>query len=1179
MDIDVLVFIQRRPNGRYLLTVPAQPDVSVIGPTLTECKEEATLALIQRLEDMEPDEVEALAARSGHALTRRSFEVRPKRGDGRRRREPYTLAVSLVLTPGDDRIMVQAPRLREPDTRRPLTFFVRNRDELDAVAQAEVAEYFADVPLEALPDYQAARHEDIDTLGVSFKPKSPVRSAAEKVEASASHFWALRASGINLTAQAKEGQLGRAYRREAIVEQVLSILAAAQRPSLILTGPAGAGKTAIVHEVARRIQRKECPEALHDRQLWGVTGASLLAGMAFIGQWQEKLTDLVRDVRKHRHILFVEDVAGLADAGRWSKSDENMAQFLKPYIQSGDVVILGESTPERLRYSDRLTPGFVSQFRSVAVDPPGVDDTLSILTSVSHRIEKAETVRLQPAALHAAVELTTRFMPYRAQPGKAIRLLEQAAADAAQARTGTGDARRALDRRHVVASFTRQTGLPESMLTDARPLDLDAVRRHFAERVIGQPDAVDTMTDLVAVVKAGLHDPHKPLGVFLFIGPTGVGKTEMAKTLAAYLFGDAARLVRFDMSEYMDPAGLRRLIGVPGSDAEGELTGKVRAQPFCVVLLDEIEKADVQVFDLFLQVLGEGRLTDATGQTTSFQNAIILLTSNLGAGAREQRALGLAADGRPAGAMDDAGYWRGKIEQFFRPEFVNRIDRIVVFQPLGPEVMRQIARREVDAVLAREGLARRGILVEVDDPVLDLLVDEGFTANYGARPLKRAIERLVVVPLARWLAQRTDEGGLVRLRREGNAVALAARAPGDDEATATVELGGATAGRATTRRMSDKALVEGFAALRIRLHAWREHEDVVELAGDRALALDVINTALWKTAAGDRVGAYRTFNRLDRLLKRLDQLADRAEYLEELAGLVHRQRDARYRKDLAASYARLARDVDFLEVELLTAGEDDADRAVVLLRPVGARLADGDAAVPVTRLAGMYGRWALRKGYAVDVATLAPLEITPEALATARKRALDHVAAHRARVMTRDAAQGLYPYVWNPLAAGDGEGLVKELATLPAVREIAIVAEGANVFGFLKGEQGIHRFEDRRAGGGKAQALVEVRVKRPWHDDPLLCELYVRGLRSREAVEVVGAMPAPEPDAEGAGDPEQVARVYDLAGTRAARDPRTKVRHADVKAVLDGDIDDFVLGWLRWEREAGDGDGGEDEDV
>ena len=376
MDIDVLVFIQRRPNGRYLLTVPAQPVVSVIGPTLTECKEEATLALIQRLEDMEPDEVEALAARSGHALTRRSFEVRPKRGDGRRRREPYTLAVSLVLTPGDDRIMVQAPRLREPDTRRPLTFFVRNRDELAAVAQAEIAEYFADVPLAALPDYQAARHEDIDTLGVSFKPKSPVRSATEKVEASASHFWALRASGINLTAQAKEGQLGRAYRREAIVEQVLSILAAAQRPSLILTGPAGAGKTAIVHEVARRIQRKECPEALHDRQLWGVTGASLLAGMAFIGQWQEKLTDLVRDVRKHRHILFVEDVAGLADAGRWSKSDENMAQFLKPYIQSGDVVILGESTPERLRYSDRLTPGFVSQFRSVAVDPPGVADTM-----------------------------------------------------------------------------------------------------------------------------------------------------------------------------------------------------------------------------------------------------------------------------------------------------------------------------------------------------------------------------------------------------------------------------------------------------------------------------------------------------------------------------------------------------------------------------------------------------------------------------------------------------------------------------------------------------------------------------------------------------------------------------------------------------------------------------------
>ncbi len=1165
MNIDVLIFIQRRANGRYLVTVPAQPDVSVIGPTLQECKDEATLALIQRLEDMAPEAVEDLAARPGHELMRVTVQLRPKRGDGRRRREPFALQVSLVVTPGADELMVQAPRLRESGSQRPLTFFARSRDELPVVAQAEISEYFADEPMETLADRQGGRHEAIDTLTVAFKPKSPVRSATEQAEASS--FWALRASGVDLTAQAKEGQLGRTYRRDAIVEQVLSILAGAHRPSLILIGPSGAGKTAIVHEVARRIQRKACPEALRDRRLWSVTASSLLAGMAYIGQWQEKLTDLVRDVRKHGHILFVEDIAGLADAGRWAKSDENMAQFLKPYLQSGDVVVVGESTPERLRYTDRLTPGFVSQFRSVPVEPPGTDDTLSILTSVSRRIEKDEPVRLQPAALEATVELTTRFMPYRAQPGKAIRLLEQTAADAVQAWTRKGNARLALDRRHVVASFTRQTGMPESLLADARPVDLDAVRHHFAERVIGQPDAVDAMVDLVAVIKAGLHDPQKPLGVFLFIGPTGVGKTEMAKTLAAFLFGDAERLLRFDMSEYMDPAALRRLIGVPGSEAEGELTGKVRAQPFCVVLLDELEKADSQIFDLFLQVMGEGRLTDATGQTTSFQNAIILLTSNLGAGAREQRALGLASDGRPAGAGGDAGYWRGKIEQFFRPEFVNRIDRIVVFQPLGPEVMRQVARREVDAALGREGLARRGVLAEFDDAVLDLVVDEGFTANYGARPLKRAIERLVVVPLARWLAGRADwGGGLVRLRREGNTVALAARPPGEGAATATVELGAAEPGTGKLHRLDDKGLVEGFAALRLRLHTWREHDDVAALEDARGQALGTINTPVWKVGQSAMVDAYRTFNRLDRLLKRLHQLADRAEYLEELAGLVHRQRDARYREDLAAGYARLARDVDFLEVELLTAAEAGQDRALVLLRPVGARLADGDAAVPVTRLAGMYGRWALRKGYAVELATLVPLNIAPEALAAARKQALERLEQSNEEDVTPDVVRGLYPYVWDPLAAGDGEGLVKELATLTEVREIAILVEGGNVFGFLKGEQGIHRFDDRRPGGGKAQALVEARVI-PGHRDALLTVLFDRGRQTREAVEALGPLTVQWLGADGGGvppgDPTQVARTYDLAGDRVARDPRTGIRHPDARAVLDGDLDDFVLGWLR----------------
>ncbi len=894
MDLHVTIFVRRHQNQTYTVTVPSLPGISAFGPTLEECKSEVALALIQRLEEIDPARVNELAATPGTWLQMIAVELHPKRADGRRRRNSFLLHINLLLTPVDDQLMVQAVRLKVPPYEYPLTFYVRQVDDLNEVAQAEIAEYFADAPLEAMQGFQGSRYEVIETIHVTFKPKSPILSEQEQQDHQDRDFWALRASGVNLTAQAKEKQLGRAYRRDQTVEEVLQILSGETRPSLILLGDSGVGKTAIVHEVARRIQRKECPDVLLDRELWSVTGASLMAGMSFIGQWQEKLTNLVHEVRKKRHILFVEDVAGLADAGRWSKSDENMASFLKPYVQTGDVVIIGESTPQRLRYTDRLTPGFLSQFRTVPVEQPSVSDTLGILATVVHRLESAENVRIQPAALEAAVELTGRYLPYRALPGKAISLVEQTVGDSVSQRLPADkDKRVSLDRRHVVASFARQSGLPEFILSDKTPLEIDAVRRYLSERVIGQQAAVDAMTDLVAVIKAGLNDPNKPLGTFLFIGPTGVGKTELAKTLASYLFGDEKRLLRFDMSEYMDPAAVRRLIGMPGSDSEGELTSRVRAQPFCVVLLDEFEKADPLIYDLFLQVMGEGRLTDATGQTTSFQNAVILLTSNLGSGAREQRSLGLAVSNQSTNANDDPSYWRSKIEQFFRPEFVNRIDQVVVFKSLGTEVMHQIARRELGHVLMREGLVRRNVLAEVDDGIIDLLVEKGFDAAYGARPLKRAIERLVVVPMARFLASRPDGGGdLLRLRRSGDQVTISAVTFSGNERAATVELASTLrSGDGKKRRLDDKDLVEAFATLRLKLQMWRERPDVVTLEDERSQALVAMNKP---TFWDDSYKAQQTMNkfyRQDRIMKRLRQLTERAEYLEELAGLVRRERE------------------------------------------------------------------------------------------------------------------------------------------------------------------------------------------------------------------------------------------------------------------------------------------------
>jgi len=1136
MKLTVRIFIQKHENRTYTVTVPVLPNISAYGPTLEECKEEVAQALVKRLSEMPAEYLHHVALRPHQTLEKVTVELRPTDPKGKRRREALKLTVSLILTPEEDgQILVSAPRLDSP----PLSFFIANRAELNEVAQLELAQYFHEFSFEQLLFYRAARYETLDTLEVEFKPKTAVERVKEEEE---EDFWALKESGSNLTAQAGEGQLRRAYRRDKEVEEILAIIASERRPSLLLIGPPGAGKTAIVHEVARRIRRKECPEVLHNRQVWAVTGSSLIAGCSYVGEWEGKLSNVVQEVRKKRHILFVEDVASLAEEGRWSRGDTNMADFLKPHVQSGDVIVIGESTPARLRRAEQLTPGFVAHFRTLEVAPTSEADTLSILTHVARELERSEEVRIAPAALEAAVELTNRFLPYRAQPGKAIVLLEQTVGDFVGQRkpTTSGEAeQRPLTRRDVVATFTRQTGLPDFIVSDDVPLELAAVRTHFAERVIGQEAAVDTMTDLIATIKAGLSDPEKPLGSFFFIGPTGVGKTQLAKTLASYLFGDERRVIRFDMSEYSDPIGARRLIGLPGSGEEGELTRQVRAQPFCVLLLDEFEKADPQIYDLLLQVLGEGRLTDAGGRTTSFQNAIILLTSNLGGSAREQRSIGLPT-GSQAATGSDRQYWERKVKEYFRPEFVNRLDQIVVFNPLSPETMRRIARRELGEVLLREGLVRRNLLVEIDEQVIDLLMEQGFDSNLGARPLKRAIERLVVRPLARFLSAGRVDSDLLRLRRQGDQVVLSSVKFTEEERTSEVLLGeGLLSSGRQVRRLDDQGLIAAFAELRRKLQDWAERDAVKEMRNESAFRLAETNRpTFWDNGDYARFTLAR-FYFLDRLLKRLQQLTDRAAYLEELAGMVYRQREAHYRQELAESYQQLDRDYAFLEVELLCAHLTHNHRAILRLRRVGQAAKGDEAGAWLSQLAAMYLRWAKRKGYELAVATLEPLGEAE-----------------------RQGDWRYYPYKWRWLDTSDLDALLKTLPERAASTELAISLEGTNVYGFLKGESGLHRRSDKRPSGERVQTLVEVVVEGPgeqdgraWLEEQLLKRAQAEQKRAQMSKKELAALPAPP-------TPE-VARTYQFEGERGVRDLRTRLRRSNLDAVLAGDLDDFILAYLR----------------
>ena len=625
----------------------------------------------------------------------------------------------------------------------------------------------------------------------------------------------------------------------------------------------------------------------------------------------------------------------------------------------------------------------------------------------------------------------------------------------------------------------------------------------------------------------------------------------------------------------MDPAGVRRLIGMPGSDNEGELTGRVRAQPFCVLLLDEFEKADPQIYDLFLQVMGEGRLTDATGQTTSFQNAVVLLTSNLGSGAREQRGLGLAASGRAANASDDPSYWRSKIEQYFRPEFINRIDQIVVFQQLSAEVMRQIARRELGHVLMREGLVRRNVLAEVDDNVIDLLVEQGFDSAYGARPLKRAIERLVVVQMARFLAGRPDGGGdLMRLRRAGNQVTLSAIQLSSAERTATVELGASPLDAdSKRRRLTDRELVEGFASLRLKLQVWSERPDVLEYEDERSQALAAMNKpSFWDNTHGAQQTVEK-FYRLDRVLKRLRQLSERAEYLEELAGLVRRERDSSYRGDLADSYAQLESDVAFLEIELMSAGSAANKYAMLVVRVVGQR--HKDDAQPMVQLAQMYARWGKRKGYEISLARLDPLELSEARTREARERVARMAAEYDPveiedlsdlpdieMINCVDVSAAYFPYRWSRLAGSDDETKIKQLANHADARELAVLLEGVNVLDFVSGEEGLHRFNEKRASGERSQTLVEVVVKGfgvQWLDS----EPCVRASYMPDYVRLFLPDYAPPADPTNS----EVVRVYQLGGQQHVLDPRTRIRRSDAQSVLDGDLDDFILAYLRMRQE------------
>ena len=739
----------------------------------------------------------------------------------------------------------------------------------------------------------------------------------------------LKTFGTLLTLEAEAGRLPHAYELDESIDAVWKALSGDGSRAVVLVGESGCGKTALVYELTHRL-RTQAGGPWH---VLRVPPADFLAGTVYLGEWETKVRNLVQAIRRPRRVvIYIPNIEDLATTGVTSKSDMNVASALAPHIERGDILVLGESTVEAFRKGLGAVRSLRRLFHTVQLPEAGPEETRTILQAVA-----AESgADASDAVLDRLVELSDFYAGGAVEPGRSVGLLRRV--------LGAPDRKGPLGDREIIETLSTSTGVPADFLDDAVPLDRAAVRAFFEARVMGQPEAIDAVVDLVTLIKAGLNDPNKPFGVQLFVGPTGVGKTELARALAELLFGDPARLVRFDMSEYATYEAFERLIGQRG--AAGLLTAVVRERPFVVLLMDEIEKSHLNVFDLCLQIFDAGRLTDANGRTADFRRSIIILTSNVGSRVVTDAPVGFGRTAPPP----DPNLTLRELARAFRPEFLNRIDRIVMFRPLSEETAEKIARRELARVVERGGIARRRLIVDVDPAVLPVLLREGYSPAYGARPLKRTVERLVLLPVARAIASGdAPPGSVLRLtaRRGRVEVEVAAPEPADDAAPDAAEREAAP--------VAERA--ERLAALTAKLR-----EDAAPLAQRKSdLLARAAAPGLWDDRAAAQA-LYDEVYRIDGVFAALDGLARSAgEQLDALRRRRVGDRSLSTVEERLEALEAQSRHVAFL---VSCRNRRDLGDAFIVLTLVSAQ---GGGLDSVALLARMYVALAKRRGLEVEV--------------------------------------------------------------------------------------------------------------------------------------------------------------------------------------------------------------------
>ena len=736
------IFIRYHFNGWCTASVLTHPEYAAYGPSLGPLKQELHDVLARQLA---LKKLSATGETHFEELKQKALRLELKAVQNDRLISvPIRFTIFARALDIDDYFEVIIPRIG-------VRFRIFGEENIIDWAEEMVRGHFHLKDVRMLLDYQYEKNERIETLDVVYHGPGRYKVKKEKIKKDQWEQYFQRKEplaeiGTLLNTEAKEGRLKKAFFRDDLVQQMVGVLGGSQNRCLLLVGPSGVGKTAVFYEVVQRILQGNVSERLMEVPVWHITGGRIIAGMKYLGEWQERCKMVVDEIRGSRGILYVDSLMEVLTSGS-QKSGLNVAQFLLPFMRSGELTVVAETTPDALAWAEQLNAPFVQAFRKLPIPGFPPDKSFQILEKSARRLNKEYKVEWESAAIHRALEILVRFGDADALPGSGLMLIEQMAR-----LRPVSKGKYTIKPADAIKAFSTSSGFPIELIDPEKLLSPDAVRDFFLKRVKGQDHAMDLLTNLVMLIKASLNDPQKPLGSFLFMGPTGVGKTESALTLSEYLFNDRKRLIRIDMSEYAYPGSAARLIG--GPDGQGELSRKVREQPFCIILLDEVEKADPAVFDVLLQVLGEGRLTDMTGQTVRFSHTIVIMTSNLGASHKSPVGFGGSDPGNLEKRYSEAA------EKFFRPEFLNRIDFIVPFHQLEKGAIRDIAQRMLNRALEREGFIRRGITVKYGEEILDFLMKIGFNPKYGARPMKRAVDEHILIPLSRRLIRRKGFQGI-----------------------------------------------------------------------------------------------------------------------------------------------------------------------------------------------------------------------------------------------------------------------------------------------------------------------------------------------------------------------------------------------------------------------------------